>query len=395
MSELGKVIEPQAKKLNSKETIEPMLACQYLYAATECFIRGIAHYNNPSYGNLERSFSEIHRAWNASWMADVVSKQNGHLIYDSDRTYGIENFVSQSVETFESNSKNMGYDYSKSATFFQNIMDIKSQANLQNTSKKASLANYTLIYKLRNLNQHDFLESHRGHYGDIIFKLNPYIAANLNNFLQMYAEVRFSTLTDCRANHRKSSNSRACMSDQIRHIGELGKYITIPFSLEYILDSAGVKITATVNRNNKAMGKYLISVLDDIIKKAEGSFTAEDRKNPLWQINTGNKFLDLSSKTIQKDKKTVVNEYDYGSLIEVAKEILYKDKTKATTDSEYLEVDALRKKIQRQKELIVKRNQNINNQYWMDFWGRMRYSKTFAKYIDEEISKTTKRSPVN
>lgn len=391
---MSEIIEasPQKQKSNSKEPREPMFACQYLYAAAECFIRGIAHYNNPSYGNLERSFSEIHRAWNATWMADVIAKQNGQLLYGSDRTYGIEHFVSQSDEDFAKNSENMGYDYSKAATLFQDLMSTKVHTNLKDAPSKSLQANYTLMYKLRNINQHDFLESHRGHYGDIIFKLNPYVAANLNNFLQVYAEVRLATLADCKANHRKSLGSRACMSNQIRHIGELGKYITIPFSLEYILDSVGVKITATVNRTNKVMGKYLISALDEIIQKTVSTLTAEERKSQLLQINTGNTFLDLSNKTIQKDKTTAINLYEYGSLVEVAKAIIYKDKTKKTTQTEYLEVDALRKKIQHQKELIEKRNQNTNSKYWMKFWGKTRYTKTFASYVAEEIGNNAQRS---
>lgn len=56
-----------------------MLACQYLANSTNVIIRAMTEYNNPGYGNVERSFSGIHKAWDALWKADVQSRKNGFL----------------------------------------------------------------------------------------------------------------------------------------------------------------------------------------------------------------------------------------------------------------------------------------------------------------------------
>lgn len=376
---------------------EKTRACHYLNGAAECFLEGAAHYNDFRIGKIERSFSEIQRAWNSLWMADTVASDNGDLKpppkpNKPDKTFGIENFM---YKDFLPKNLMSDYDLTKAAEVFKNLK--KNGSPIQ--------SNYLLLYELRNLNQHDILEYADGSCSEITDILNPYMVANFFNFIRAYKEVSRKVFNQClEPEHKKHRASGMCAYKKIIKHNTLESYVSIPTGLRKIdhgsLDKYVKNLqdepSKVIRGKRRDLQNHLASLVNGneqkIDKQLLKSMNPEDQQDSMRQwrydlIDTpvhrkpGNySQLKVGIKAgIQKE----IDDYKYTSLSEIASEILGLSQwvRASWTAFDKLQHKNLRYKIQKIKELLIEDGIS-DGVFWKDFWGQTRYNTDFIVEIN-------------
>lgn len=380
----------------NEENRPTMFACQYLYGAYDCFVNGVSYYNNSKYGYVERSFAEIHRAWNALWMAEVQVTENGNLYLSDSNTLGIEDFVNKTRAFREK----MDFQVDKAGYIFQQMQKKGTPIN----------ANFFLIYKLRNIGQHDFLEFAKGSYPELTATLNPYVIANFFNFLKAYDEVYAQVRKDCHNNHNGKSKGDSCARKYLMPPKELENFIHVPTSIKTldlearsrILDEEYQKQYRTTLSKKRRLENNLYTMIQNIqntilarpeqpacngTPAVSAQSDYQMRKHIEWKYPL-NYIVSIAYNNVTFTTKlndateNYIASFTYTSLSSIAAKIkgLHNMKRGSLTAFEKREIDTTRHFVQKVKEKMVE-DGITEGPYWKTFWGQVRYNEKFVEHV--------------
>lgn len=371
---------------SEKPNVE-MLSCQYLWGSTECLLQGIGDYNNPKMGSIERSFTEIHRAWNALWIADAKSSNTNWSIVDPKNpnyTRGIENYVIQAkdnkgllIEKYF-NEKNLTEEFQKMRNFNGPLR-----------------GNFNIIYKLRNIMEHDFVEFSGDMYGDAVLFLNPYVNANMLNYLRIYKKVYEKVTRDCSDNHTTTDKRNGrCANQKLLKTLEIISGISLPAPMKENTEYRKIYSNFTfrkIRSRRKTLGNYLKSIIEECtIQISTRGKTSPEFKQKI-SVNTEDE-NSYEPDDLEAKAKYMIDSYKYGTLSDIARSML--NTTLGTTPSKK-QIESLRFKCQKIKEKLVEELKNDYGKdweeeakiYWRSFWGKsVRYSDEFYNLINEQIN---------
>lgn len=368
-----------------------MLPCQYLWGSSECLLQGIGDYNNPKIGSIERSFNEFHRAWNALWMADVkvsiplwdITSNKTH-----NQTNGIEDYVYAKL-----NDDTFSDEIFKEELLTSTFIEMRKP----NTPIKA---NFQIIYKLRNIMEHDFVEFSGSLYGETVKFLNPYVNANLLNYINAYQNIYSKVISTCTNIHTANDKRKGlCVKNRLLRTSEIILSLSLPQSLQ---STAPYQDAYKIDNNNKLTSrtKNLRNHLNYILKISSNNLSKQNLKHQ--------EFIQVSPDQVVKDPvklKTQVSEnleyilksYKYASMSEVAKDLLgfpLKKKDDKNYEINKQLISSYHYMVRKIKEeLIHELEEKYNNNwqeyadpYWKSFWdGEPRYSIAFYDYVANRI----------
>lgn len=401
-----------------------LFACQYLHSSSQAINFALNLYNSSEPGSVERSFTEIHKAWNSLWMADTIAINNYRtFITDIGHLYGLDmldNFIMASdpespkydknnkfnkYYDFESGQKkvlidssdgreyiiedglrkyrydegcyliretNLGYMPHKASPSFKNFCEFKSPIR----------ANWKLFYELRNVNQHDFLELANGTYNNIVTIMNPYVISNVLNYIKAYNDTLDLVRMNC-SKHKNQKRSGYCVVNFLDSVHDIKNNMRFPTSVESILDGVVVEkeiedeFTFLAKKRSplKTIKRTIHKTIQEN-KKGLPSDTISSHYYKYYETTDGG-FIG-TPKITTNAIENYINSYEYKSLTEVANKI-----------NSTLKIKIKREDVQKIKSNLAKTNGQNTSMYWKSFWeGRERYTHQFYKKCEEHFKQT-------
>lgn len=301
--------------MSSVKNYEKFNYCQYLYVATQNLLRAISLFNSSATGDVERSFSALHKSWGHLFQADVLMNDNGYIYYcsackakDCIKDYktsghtkyliGIEQALNDVKGWTKAGliPKSKDYEFIRGTGLFKTLNE-----------KKNFYQNLSIIRELRNIDQHDYFEANPDIFTDLMDTMRPYVISNVKNFLETYKDF-FVNRKICRSDRSQYH----CSCKKILSPEKLASQIYFPVSYNNIVSSIGMNETL-----------YSVISLEEKTKNIEEAILATDKT--ILALEKANGALELQLQTnkkvnIQKVQTNIINNKD-----EIQKELEVKN----------------------------------------------------------------------
>lgn len=241
-------------------------SCQYLYSSAVTMINAIRFYNSPVRGDLERSFNLFYKSWDQLWQADRLINKNGDFFSSGDKVYSLNELLTEVTRGPNKKKENTQKPFCG-----YNFEIVKTDFRYLNDKNHPFFLHLDLLKGIRNIEQHDYIESSSNTAGVIIRYMNPYVIATLLNYIKIYDLIYYETLKNCDAEHR-NSNQNHCSKKELLTTRDIKGSMLIPKSILEIENAINEYKTI---QQAKSLDAKIVNA-DTLISSAESSSIDED-----------------------------------------------------------------------------------------------------------------------
>lgn len=303
--------------------------CQYMYVSSQTLLHAISLFSSTKEGDLERSFSALHKAWVLLFQADTLLKENGFLNscncsnkkeFNCGKPKCIaEGSKEKFVYTLEQGLNSIGNKTTDTSIKLPNQYKFHNGSGLFKllNEKGNFYKNLSIVRTLRNIDQHDYMEVKPNEFIKLMDITRPYVIANVRNYMETYNEM-FIFLK----NEKKHKNPRYCSCNILLSPTVISSRCFFPWSYKSIFDSGSILwdteedyfnsldyLKEEENRiiNQKNTMKKGIKKLEDKLEKTSHPKAKEniqkdldDLNDKLSKVEDGEKEIEDKISTIRK-----------------------------------------------------------------------------------------------